>query len=123
MQNNTEDTEARDVLYQLRLIPRSTTQSDQQVIDKPHLYQLSVFPNPTKGAFTLAIKGPPFGQAHYFISTSDGRWIDRGQIRPEELYEGQIQFAIDPSVGADSLFITLVVDNTYYLSEKVILQK
>lgn len=123
MQNNTEDTEARDVLYRVRLIRQSSTQSVQQVVDRPHPYQLKVYPNPTTGAFTLAISGSSFEQAHYFISTSDGRWIDRGEIRPEELYEGQIQFAIDDSVGADTLFITLVVDNTYYLSEKVILQK
>lgn len=123
MQNNTEDTEARDVLYRVRLIRQSSTQSAQQVVDRPHPYQLKVYPNPTTGAFTLAISGSSFEQAHYFISTSDGRWIDRGEIRPEELYEGQIQFAIDDSVGADTLFITLVVDNTYYLSEKVILQK
>lgn len=123
MQNNTEDTEARDVLYRVRLIRQSSTQSTQQVVDRPHPYQLKVFPNPTTGAFTLAISGSSFEQAHYFISTPDGRWIDRGEIRPEELYEGQIQFAIDDSVGADTLFITLVVDNTYYLSEKVILQK
>jgi len=123
MQNNTEDTEARDVLYRVRLIPKSTTQSEDQVVDRPHLYQLKVFPNPSAGAFTLAISGPSFDQAHYFISTPDGRWIDRGEIKPEELYEGKIQFAIDPSIGSDSIFITLVVDHTYYLSEKLILQK
>jgi len=123
MQNNTEGTEARDVLYRLRLIPKSTTQSGEQLVDRPNLYQLKVFPNPNDGVFTLDISGPSFQQAHYFISTSDGRWIDRGQIMPEELYDGQIQFAIDPSVGADTLFITLVLDNTYYLSEKIILKK
>jgi hypothetical protein len=123
MQNNTEDTEARDVMYRVRLIPKSTTQSNQRDIDRPHLYQSKIFPNPNEGTFTLSISGPTFEQAHYFISTPDGRWIDRGEILPEELYGGKIQFAIDPAIGADSLFITLVVDHTYYLSEKLILQK
>jgi hypothetical protein len=121
MQNNTESTEARDVMYHVRLIPRSTSGIPQRRVDRENPFQMKVFPNPTSDVFTLHLEGPTFQEAHYFISTPDGRWIDRGTLRPAELTEGKIQFAIDASVGANTLFITIVLDNTYYLNEKLVL--
>jgi hypothetical protein len=100
-----------------------TTQSVGNPVVRENPYRLTIYPNPTRGAFTLDLHEADFSSAHYFISTPDGRWIDRGQIRSEELLNGKIQFAIDPTIRMDSLFFTIVLDHTFYLSERINLQR
>ncbi|MGK0365088.1 MAG: PKD repeat protein, partial [Saprospiraceae bacterium] len=67
--------------------------------------QLTLYPNPNSGTFTLKIEGQEEGQFNYIITDNLGRHIMNGQMEKESIFPGKY------TVGSDHL-----ADGLYFLN-------
>jgi hypothetical protein len=89
-------------------------------MDGKNPFTFSVSPNPTNNDIVrIQFNLPYVATLDYFITSLDGKMIDDGEI--DGLNEGNntMNFSLD-NVKEKIVFITFILDNKYYSSQKVI---
>lgn len=119
--NQTGTTSAYNNLFAVKLIRvenEDSTGTSIQNLNGKNPHQLSVYPNPAKNQFSFEVKAPGSYAAYYFLSTSTGQILREGRVPGD--FEGNYSQTIKvSSFGNQTAHLTVVVDNKYYLYEKV----
>ncbi len=115
--NQTFTTSADNTIYSVKIIKNPIT--DVQKIDGVNPYKLSVYPNPTDNEITLEFSREASSIDYFFITTLNGEIVDEGKLLSQRT--GSNKFILDTDhILPQSLFVTVIIDNKYYLTEKVL---
>jgi hypothetical protein len=116
--NQTETTSADNSIYKVLLIKGEYTNIYK--LDGENPYSFEIYPNPTKGKLNInyTLQNPV--SVTYFITTSDGKLIQKGLFNYGEM--GNISQTINISKDADTqiLWLNLVFDKKYYVTKQVL---
>lgn len=116
--NQTNATAADPTVYEVKLVydPNLTV----AVIDGKNPFSFSVTPNPTSNdTLRIQFNLPYTAVLDYFITSVDGKILDDGEISGVKAGDNAMNFTLPPT-EAKMVIITLVLDNKYYASQKVI---
>lgn len=119
--NNISNTAADFTVYRVKLV-RSQS-SDIQALDGKNPVHISLFPNPGNGTFTVITELPEAMEANYFISNLQGQMIKSEYLGKLQQGKNKFSFEITPEENKSVLNFTLVLDNKFYISEKLIYNK
>lgn len=115
--NQTSLTDASPVIYEVTL---SRNPLELQEIDGSNPFQLTVYPNPTKGNISIQLNQYPNSRCEYFISDLNGKLIDEGILEIDDLTSS---ISLPETINHQALMLTLVIDNTYFLTQKLIISR
>lgn len=118
--NQTNTTSANATIYEVKLI-RNPVLTVQEINGK-NPFSMNVIPNPTEnGIVKINFNMPYLTTIDYFISTIDGKIIDDGEVETTKIGENQMNFELD-NVSNQTVIVTFVFDNKFYVSQKVIVK-
>ncbi len=118
--NQTSSTAADASIYKVRLI--KDISSDINEIEGKNPYGFTVLPNPITNKINIEFYGPDNGSLSYFISNEVGEIIRRGDLVNELGNRNKWSLVVDREWASHTLVLTLIVDDRYYLSRKIIVQ-
>ena len=116
--NQTDITDADPTIYEVRLIHKKATEIHE--IDGRNPYSMTVYPNPISKEFTIEFYVDKPLECHYFLMNSSGQIIKQDVI--DQAGPGLIRetVQINPNQHTQALFLTVVIDNRYYITEKLL---
>jgi hypothetical protein len=118
--NQTSTTSANATVYEVRLIRNQ--QLGVQEIDGKNPFTMTVSPNPTQDKkVRIEFNMPYVTSIDYFISSIDGKIIDDGEIQDTKVGNNVMNFELD-TANAQTVIITFIFDNKFYVSRKVVLK-
>ena len=118
--NQSSTTSADNVIYEVKMI--KNTPLGVYEIDGRNPFSFRVFPNPiTHGMVNIEFDVPYVTTIDYFISSIDGKIIDDGEISDVKQGRNSMPFEID-NVSNQTVILTLIFDNKFYVSQKVIVK-
>lgn len=112
--NQTSLTSASSAIYEVKL-SRNPLSLDK--IDGANPYALKLYPNPTQGEVTIQLNRMPTDRSIYYLSDVNGKIIGQGVLHTNEL---QSTISLPAGLEDQALMITLVIDNIYFLTHKII---
>lgn len=115
--NQTNLTSADNAIYSVKIIKNSTTAV--QAINGDNPYKLRAYPNPTKDEIILEFTREASSIDYFFITTLNGQIVDEGKLLSQKTGLNKFRLNLD-SIPAQPLFVTVVIDDKYYLTEKII---
>ena len=120
--NTTSTTLATPTIYEVKLI-KDTTLSENEVVFKQPNFSFSVHPNPvTDNNIVLKYNLPYQANLDYFITNIEGKVIDDGSILNSVEGDNTMNFKII-NTNSKILFITLIFDDKFYSTQKIINNK
>ena len=118
--NQSSTTSADNVIYEVKMIKNAPLGVYE--IDGRNPFSFRVFPNPiTNGIVNIEFDLPYVTTIDYFISSIDGKIIDDGEISDVKQGRNSMPFEID-NVSNQTVILTLIFDNKFYVSQKVIVK-
>ena len=118
--NQTSLTSADNNIYIVKLY-RAEPNSIKP-IHVQHPYTMELFPNPASTSFTIKFNVNNIVNARYFISNTSGALLQSNPIEITQTGEVKHLVTLDKSYLLQNLIVTLVIDNTYYLSKSLVLE-
>ncbi len=116
--NQTTTTSADPTIYEVKLMYNPSLSVPTMEGKNPFSFQVT--PNPTSNDnVRLQFDLPYLATLDYFISSLDGKIIDDGEITGLKVGSNAMNFNIG-NAKAEMVIVTLVFDNKFYVSEKVI---
>lgn len=116
--NQTATTTADPTIYQVKLV--KTTNMSVPVINGGNPFSFTVSPNPTANdTVKIQFHLPYAGALDYFITSSDGKIIDDGEISDTKAGDNTMMFNIE-NAKTKMVILTFIFDNKFYASQKVI---
>ncbi|MFN8274740.1 MAG: hypothetical protein U0X58_07665 [Flavobacteriaceae bacterium] len=116
--NQTSATSADPTVYEVKLIYNPNLSAPAIEGKNPFSFQIS--PNPTSNnAVRMQFNLPYVATLDYFVSSVDGKILDDGTITGIKVGNNAMNFNL-PNTDASMVIITLVLDNKFYASQKVI---
>jgi hypothetical protein len=85
-------------------------------------YSMELFPNPASTSFTIQFNVSNVVGARYFITNTAGSILQSNEIEISKAGEIQHQVQLDKSYILQNLIVTLVIDNTYYMSKPLVIK-
>ncbi|MBK8342826.1 MAG: hypothetical protein IPL12_05545 [Bacteroidetes bacterium] len=119
--NQTNRTAADKNIYIVKLFPAAP--NTIKTIHVPNPYTMEIFPNPTTAAFTIKFNVTSKVAARYFITNNSGALLQSNQIEITQPGDVVYNVVLDKSFTLQNLIVTLVIDNTYYISKSLVLQE
>lgn len=116
--NSTSTTSADPTLFEVKLI-RSEIASVQS-IDGRNPFEVLIFPNPTESEINLKYYLNELIPVDYFITNSLGQIIAKGKFESSNIGVNHQSIEINKSEKSAMLLMTIVFDNKFYVSEKVL---
>lgn len=116
--NATSTTSADPTLFEVKLI-RSEIASVQS-IDGRNPFEVLIFPNPTESEINLKYYLNELIPVDYFITNSLGQIIAQGKFESSNIGVNHQSIEINRSEKSTRLLMTIVFDNKFYVSEKVL---
>lgn len=116
--NQTGNTNADNVIYEVRLIKQKNTSAE--AIHGVHQLDFEVYPNPFDKDIFVQVKGTDFHHLRYFLTSIDGRMITSGELLKTDLKDDQFKISSDTDLAGQRMLLTLVFDNIYYATNNVI---
>ncbi|NTW23758.1 MAG: hypothetical protein HGA37_03585 [Lentimicrobium sp.] len=117
--NQTYTTSADTAIYAVKLTHISPV--GVQEIDGTNPYSLKIYPNPASAEITFELNTEVPENSHYFITNTSGQIIDNGVLKSIETGSNKYQIIPDLRTRNQTLFLTVVIENKYFLTDKVIL--
>lgn len=114
--NQTNLTNADPTIYEIWLIKTQST--GLMEIDGRNPYKIEIYPNPAKDELTVEFILEEAKKAYYFISSDSGQIIKEGTIK-SQVGLNQIQLDLS-SLQAGNFVFTLVIDDKFFSSQKVV---
>ena len=116
--NRTAVTYAESLIYEVMLVksPNSFTQE----VDGDNPFSFKFFPNPAKGQINIDFELKELVTVDYYLSTATGQLIKEGRF--SGLIQGRNIKTLDlpNSLLTQTIFITLVFDSRFFVSDKLI---
>lgn len=119
--NQPNQTQASNVIYEVILEKENMITAIE--IDGKNPFSCQVFPNPSKGEIFLNFDLPYIGDVFYFLSTANGVIIDERDIEKVKLSANKHKISLKKEMTAQILYLTLVFDNKFYQTHKIVLEK
>ncbi|WP_412464311.1 hypothetical protein [Flavobacterium mekongense] len=118
--NNTASTSANATIYEVKLIRNSPL--GVQPIEGKNPFSMTVSPNPTDSSTVRVHFNMPYTtNIDYFVSGMDGKIITDGEIENAQQGDNSMNFELD-GITNQTVIITFIFDNKYYVSQKVIMK-
>ena len=118
--NQTNTTSADTIIYAVKLTNNSPV--GIQKIDGKNPYSMKIFPNPTISEISFELNDELPADSHYFITNTSGQIIDTGDLKSTEAGSKRYQIRIDSRTRNQTVFLTVVILNKYFITSKVILK-
>lgn len=116
--NQTTTTTADPTIYEVKLIYNSTL--SVPTIEGKNPFSFQVTPNPTSNDnVRIQFDLPYLATLDYFISSLDGKILDDGEITGAKIGNNGMNFNLK-NANEKMIIITLIFDNKFYASQKVI---
>jgi hypothetical protein len=116
--NQTTTTAADPTIYEVKLIYNPSL--SVPTMDGKNPFTFSISPNPTKDdTVRIQFNIPYVATLDYFITSIDGKLLDDGEIDGLHVGDNAMNFSLK-NTKANSVIITFVLDNKFYLSKKVV---
>ena len=115
--NNTSVTEADPTIYRVKLILDKSLKLDE--IDGKNPHSFTVYPNPAGNKINVDFELDKSAKVDYFITSVTGEIVKEGTF--ENAKSGTNSNSIKlKDIPAQTLIITLSIDNVFYLTKKII---
>lgn len=116
--NNTGVTSASSSIYKVKLIKTDNTPIGIKEIVDNSTFAMQVSPNPASKHFTVNFQLDKLVGVDYFITDINGGILDSRELFVKQ---GDNEFKVNVEKHWDTpyVFVTIVFDNKYYVSEKV----
>lgn len=119
--NQTNTTSANPTVYEVKLIREQSMSIP--VTDNKNPVSFTIAPNPIKGKkIDMEFSVPYLAELTYFITSFDGKIISEGEITDFNLGKNKMEFIL-PQKMTQSFILTLIFDNKFYASQKVLVEK
>ncbi len=115
--NQTSNTSADNTIYEVKLIKDTTT--GVASINGNNPFNISVYPNPAKNKINIELSDTKFRKADYFITSLDGRMLQLGMFKQNELNGKIYTIDINSDIPAQNLSLTIVIDDVYYMTKLI----
>ena len=118
--NNVTNTSSADpTIYRVKLIREMP--DGVEVINGVNPFDLNVYPNPLTSEIVLYLNMDRTSDIYYFITGIDGRILQEGTLDAMQKSMNHSQkIELSEGIKPQVLILTVVVDNKYYLIEKII---
>jgi hypothetical protein len=113
----TSTTLADPAIYAVKL--RRNVPLGVQEIDGQNPYSIKVYPNPTDSEFTLEFNLDKLSEIYFYISNTKGQIIKKGDIIGQQIGLNNKTLEIDSSIPPQTLLLTVVIDNKFYITRKI----
>lgn len=111
---------ANNIIYEVKRI--QTAPLSVQKINGKNPFSCNVSFNPAKiGKLKIEFEVPYATKMDYFISFSDEKILDDGEINNTKQGANSISFEID-ATASQIILVPFIFDNTFYVSRKVLLK-
>lgn len=118
--NQTNTTSASATVYEVKLIREPSMSLPVKNNQNP--ISFAIAPNPIKGKqLDMEFVVPYEADLTYFITSFDGKIISEGEITNFVSGKNKMQFIL-PQTMEQSFLITLIFDNKFYASQKVVVE-
>ncbi|MDO8896527.1 MAG: hypothetical protein Q7V19_02670, partial [Bacteroidales bacterium] len=91
-----------------------------QAIDGSSPYRIKILLNPVQSFINIAVAGKEAAEIRYFLNDMQGKIILQGMIEPTAAGFQTYRIAFNKDIKPQIMSLTLVFDNKYYHTEKVI---
>jgi hypothetical protein len=118
--NETNTTSADPVIYEVWL--KRNEELNTIEIDGKNPYAIQIFPNPVKNKLQVEIKGMNMKDAHYYITSFDGKIVQQGELNTSTGDVLKAQIKLNKRISKQPLLLTAVVNNKYYLNARFIIE-
>jgi hypothetical protein len=118
--NQTNTTSADPLIYKVKLTNNSPV--GLQKIDGKNPYSLKIYPNPASSEITFELNTDVPEDSHYFITNSSGQITGKGELKSVSTGSNKYQILPDLRSRNQTLFLTVVIENRYFITNKVILE-
>lgn len=118
--NQTNTTYADNSIYAVKLV--KSNGNDIENINVKNPYELAVYPNPISSTFTIAFNTTTKVEARYFISNVKGELLQTDSIPISSIGNIKHQITLNPQLAFQNLLITVVVDNTFYMTKNIVFE-
>lgn len=117
--NQTNTTSADNTIYEVWLTVNPLSINEFK-IDGKNPYQIEVFPNPFKNDFTVKFKMESSAKISYFLTNNLGQIIQKTDNKLYPNGNNEIKIDLLKSSANEIMFLTVVFDNKYYVTKKLI---
>jgi hypothetical protein len=116
--NLTNQTSADGTIYEIWLL----RDADLSVleIDGKTPFELSIYPNPVKNKLTIQLEGNNIERADYFITSTDGKIVQKGRFTKMNNGKNQETIQLDKGLASQTYLLTVVVNNKFYLTTRLV---
>jgi hypothetical protein len=122
--NQTNLTQASNVIYEVILEKNSADSTPTAVeIDGKNPFECKVYPNPSKGEIFLEFDLPYQGEVFYFLSDTQGKILDERDIEKVKISRNKHKISLQKEMRTDLLLLTVVFDDKFYRSFRVVFEK
>lgn len=116
--NETSTTSADPTIYEVKLIKDESINLEEVNSKSP--YDVAIYPNPNNGNFTLKFYLNTNVDVYYFLSNSLGEIVKESYIKNTRVGDNKEVVKLNKHLDTGIYFITIVFNNEYYLSRKII---
>jgi hypothetical protein len=116
--NQTNQTSADATIYEIWLVRNAELGILE--VDGKNPYEVAVFPNPTKNKLTIQLNGENVQRADFFITSMDGKIVQKGRFSKLDNGKNQETIQLDKSLSSNAYLLTVVVNNKFYLNARFI---
>jgi hypothetical protein len=116
--NQSSQTASDNSLYEVKLVKQTT--GVLQPVDGANPYDVEVFPNPVHNEVHILLSNRRFKTANYYVATSDGQIVQQGNLDGARLSRGRYTLLLDASIAPQTLMVTFIFDELYYVTKKII---
>jgi hypothetical protein len=117
--NQTNLTSADNTIYEVWLTANPLSASEHE-IDGKNPYNITVHPNPFKNDFNIKFHSDKAVHVSYFITNNSGHILLQSEVNLCTSGENAIEINLNHKKNASQLFLTIIFDNKYYVSRKLI---
>lgn len=118
--NQTNSTYADNSIFVVKLVQSEGTGIEKINVNNP--YVLNIYPNPASTEFMLTFTANAMVEARYFITTIKGELVFTDTIPISTIGEIKHLVKLDSKFAYQNLLVTVVVDNTYYMTKSIVLE-
>lgn len=122
--NQTGTTSADNHLFAVKLIKienEDSTNTSIFQLDGKNPFELKVYPNPARNQFSFEVETEKNISVYYFLTNMQGQMLREGIILPDSSRK-YLQTIKVNSLPSQIYNLTLVINNKYYLFEKIVIE-
>lgn len=116
--NITGTTSATTTIYEVHLTNDAPT--GEYIIEGDNPYDFQVFPNPAGNKININYYSEGRSFVEYFITNFTGQIVDQGEFGIKHKGNHSQSLSLSDAINSQILLVTLVFDNKYFVSKKLI---